>query len=220
MKKNIIRLISMLLILCCVTSAFAEEEFTLRSGIKFGDTLEEIVKKETSLKQKEKDRNWFKGTIAGNKDSEAGFFFDDSGKLTDMVYVFDQFGKDYKSSEDVSNVYATLYRSIENKYGSPIGNTGGSLELITGKAISRSAFYIALSKSFDGCDGDYIDYDEWTVDCSGGHVKIDLMSFYYRNQKYEYTFEVDLSYHFYTDAEYEEALNEKIAERRAIDDDI
>lgn len=219
MKKIITCVLSMLLVLCCVTPAFAEEEFTLRNGIKFGDTIEDIVEKETTLTQNEENSNWFTGTIAGYKDSDAGFIFDDDGKLTDMVYVFDQFDKDYKSREDVSSVYATLYRSIANKYGSAIGNTGGTLELITGIAITKSVFMVALAKRLEG-DGDFLDYDEWTVECSGGHVKIDLMSFYYRNKDYEYTFEVDLSYHFYTDAEYEEALNEKIAERKAVDDDI
>ena len=72
----------------------------------------------------------------------------------------------------------------------------------------------------DGYDGDYLDYDEWVVDCTNGHVKIDLISYYYRDADYNYNYDVDLSYYFYTDAEYEEALNEKIAERKAVDDDI
>lgn len=220
MKKNIIRLISMLLVLCCATSAFAEEEFTLRSGIKFGDTIEDIVEKETTLTREDDDSNWFKGTIAGYKDSQALFSFDDNGKLEDMCYAFDQFGNDYKSSSDVSDVYATLYKSVVRKYGSPLGNTGGNVELITGSAMTRMGIVVYMIGGMDGYDGDYLDYDEWIVDCTGGHVKIDLISYYYRDSSYDYHFQVDLSYRFYTDAEYEEALNEKIAERKAVDDDI
>lgn len=220
MEKNIIRLISMLLILCCVTSAFAEEEFTLRSGIKFGDTIEDILEKETTLTRKSDDSNWFTGTIAGYKDSEALFSFDDDGKLVDMGYSFTQFGNDYKSSSDVSDVYATLYKSVVRKYGSSLGNTGGNVELITGSAMTRMGIVVYMIGGMDGCDGDYLDYDEWIVDCTGGHVKIDLISYYFRDSNYEYHFNVDLSYRFYTDAEYEEALNEKIAERKAVDDDI
>ena len=220
MKKNIIRLVSMLLVLCCVTSAFAEEEFTLRSGIKFGDTIEDILEKETTLTREGDDSNRFKGTIAGFKDSQALFSFNDDGKLEDMCYIFDQFGNDYKSSSDVSDVYATLYKSVVRKYGSPLGNTGGSVELITGCAVDRMALVVYLFGGFDGSDSDYLDYDEWIVDCTGGHVKIDLISFYYRDSNYKYLFEVDLSYHFYTDAEYEKAVDAKRAERKAVDDDI
>jgi len=220
MKKNIIRLISMLLVLCCVTAAFAEEEFTLRNGIRFGDTIEDIVEKETTLTRESETSNWFKGTIAGYKNSQAGFSFDDDGKLVDMCYSFDQFGNDYKSSSDVSDVYATLYKSVVRKYGSPLGNTGGKVELITGIAMTRMGMTVYIIGGMDGYDGDYLDYDEWIVDCTGGHVKIDLISYYYRDSSYDYHFQVDLSYHFYTDAEYEEALNEKIAERKAVDDDI
>lgn len=220
MKKTITCLLSMLLVLCCVTPAFAEEEFTLRNGIKFGDTIEEILEKETSLTRKDDDSSWFSGTIAGYKDSEAGFFFDDDGKLVEMAYVFNQFGNDYKARSDVSDVYATLYRSIVNKYGSPIGNVGGTTELITGSAITRMSVMVYIFGGLDGYDGDYLDYDEWVIDCTNGHVKIDLISYYYRDADYNYNYDVDLSYYFYTDAEYEEALNEKIAERKAVDDDI
>ena len=220
MKKNVIRLVSILLVLCCVTTAFADEEFVLRNGIKFGDTIDEIVEKETTLTRKSDDSNWFVGTIAGYKDSEAGFFFDDGGKLEDMGYSFSQFGSDYKARSDVSDVYATLYKSIVRKYGSPIGNVGGNAELITGSAITRMSVMVYIVGGADGYDGDYLDYDEWIVDCAGGHVKIDLVSYYYRDSNYKYHFYVDLSYYFYTDADYEEARNEKIAARKVVDDDI
>lgn len=220
MKKVISLFIALTLIVSCGLVAHADEDFTLRNGIRFGDTLEEIVAKEKTLKQRESEPNWFDGTIAGVDDSEAGFFFDDDDKLTDMVYAFDGFGNDYKSRDDASNVYSSLYRSIVKKYGKALGNTGGNVELITGKAISRMAFTVYLLGGLDGYDADYIDYDEWVVDCTDGHVKIDLISYYYRNSDYEYNYSVDLSYHFYTDAEYQAAVDEKKAERQAVDDDI
>ena len=49
MKKMMKTLLCVLLILSCVPFALAEDDFTLRSGIVFGDTLEQIVSKETSI---------------------------------------------------------------------------------------------------------------------------------------------------------------------------
>ncbi len=46
MKKMMKTLLCVLLILSCVPFALAEDDFTLRSGIVFGDTLEQIVSKE------------------------------------------------------------------------------------------------------------------------------------------------------------------------------
>ena len=64
MKKMMKTLLCVLLILSCVPFALAEDDFTLRSGIVFGDTLEQIVSKETTLMQDADDPNTFKGKIA------------------------------------------------------------------------------------------------------------------------------------------------------------
>ena len=57
MKKMMKTLLCVLLILSCVPFALAEDDFTLRSGIVFGDTLEQIVSKETTLMQDADDPN-------------------------------------------------------------------------------------------------------------------------------------------------------------------
>ena len=68
--------------------------------------------------------------------------------------------------------------------------------------------------------GDYYDYDEWTLNYNDYNVKIDLISYYYRDDNYKYSYNVDLSYKKYTDADFEAKLKEKQGEREQVDDDI
>lgn len=207
-----IAILCMILLLCSTALA---DDFTLRSDIHFGDTMETILQKETTLTRTSETSNSFSGTIAGYSGSTCGFAFDDEGKLISMTYEFD-----CTSRESTNSHYKTLYDSLVRKYGSPLGNTNGSCHLITGPAMSNMAVWVYLFGTFNGWSADYYDYDEWTVDCDDYHVKIDLVSFYYRNSDYEYTYEVNLSYKQYTDAEYQAALDEKKTEREAVDNDL
>lgn len=217
MKKTISLLLCLILFLSLSCSCFAEEEFTLRNGIKFGDTMEDILAKEKTLTRKSESSNWFKGKIAGYSNAECGFYFDGDGKLKSMDYSF----SDSCTSRDSTNdVYKKLYQSLVRQYGKPKGNTGGSVELITSPAIERMAMWVYFLGALDKCAGDYYDYDEWIVDTDSYHVKIDLISYYYRDSDYEYSYFVDLSYHMYTNEEFMEALNEKVTEQNEVDDDL
>lgn len=207
-----IAILCMILLLCSTALA---DDFTLRSDIHFGDTMETILQKETTLTRTSETSNSFSGTIAGYSGSTCDFAFDDEDKLISMTYEFD-----CTSRESTNSHYKTLYDSLVRKYGSPLGNTNGSCHLITGPAMSNMAVWVYLFGTFNGWSADYYDYDEWTVDCDDYHVKIDLVSFYYRNSDYEYTYEVNLSYKQYTDAEYQAALDEKKTEREAVDNDL
>lgn len=196
-------------------NVFAEEEFTLRNGILFGDTMEDILQKEQTLIRSGDDSTSFTGRIAGFDGATCDFEFDDDDKLISMTYGFDCSSKDSMKDD-----YKTLYSSLVRQYGAAEGNTGGSCELITGPAISRMAMWVYLFGEVDGWAADYYDYDEWIIDCSDYHVKIDLVSYYYRNSDYEYTYIIDLSYHKYTDEDYEAAVQEKATEREEIDNDL
>ena len=205
--------ISLLFTLTCL----AESDFTLRNGILFGDTMEEILAKEKTLTRTSDDSNWFKGKIAGYSNAQCGFYFDDNNKLQSMDY---DFSSSCTSRDSTNEVYKKLYQSLVRQYGKSEGNTGGTVELITGPAIDRLALYVYLLGTLDKNAGDYYDYDEWIVDCDSYHVKIDLVSYYWRNSDYEYDYHVDLSYHKYTDAEYLEKLQEKKSEQNEVDDDL
>lgn len=200
-------------------SALADE-FVLRNGIVFGDTLDIVKQKETLTIQsssEDKDNNvWFDGTIAGMEGSVRFDFDEETGKLTDMLYSFDS-----KTDKDfVDNDYSTLFQSLSRKYGTPLGNSGGSLHIITGLAIEYPATIIGLYRYLIEGAGDFRDYDEWVVEADGYKVKIDLSSYYVRDKDYNYTYYNALSYHFFTDADYAAAIKGKMEENAAIDNDL
>lgn len=217
--KRLKRLLCVLLALSCMSFALADDDFTLRSGIKFGDTMEDILAKETTLVRTTDESNFtFTGKIAGYDDAGCIFYFDDDGKLIDMDYTF----INLCTSKDTTNdVYKKLYQSLVRQYGSPLGNTNGSCNLITGKAMENMAlwvyFFVPLMDNFAG---NYIDYDEWIVEADGYSVKIDLISYYVRDATYKYQYFLDLSYHYFTDADVEEARNEKQSAQAEIDSDL
>ncbi len=148
-----------------------------------------------------------------------GFYFDDDGKLTGMCYSFsDDSGVTSRSACD--SAYEKLTDGLKRKYGNPLGNTGGSIHLISGPAFERFGLWLALTALIDTWTSDYYDYDEWIVDTDDGHVKIDIVSYYYRNSDYDYSYYVDLSYHFYTDQDLQDKIDEKRQERDAVDNDL
>ena len=217
MKKIFCTMLCLILTLSCFPVAHAADDFTLRNGILFGDTMEDILSKETTLVRESDDSNFFKGKIAGYSNAACSFTFDNAGGLAEMTYTFD----DSCTSKDTMNeVYDTLYQSLKRQYGTPLGNTGGSCHLITGNALFRMALYVYLLGGSDGYSGSYADYDEWVVDCNGYHVKIDLASYYYRNKDYKYSYFCDVSYHYFTDADLEAARTEKQNERQEVDNDL
>ena len=69
-------------------------------------------------------------------------------------------------------------------------------------------------------EDNFRDYDEWIVDCGSYKVKIDLVCYYLRDNNYDYTYSNNVSYHYYTDADYLNALLEKINENAAVDNDL
>ena len=79
---------------------------------------------------------------------------------------------------------------------------------------------VYLFGELDGYDGDYYDYDEWTIDTDSYHVKIDLISYYYRDDDYEYYYYVNLSYYMFTDEEYNAEIDKKVEEQGEVDDDL
>ncbi len=219
MKRCVSILVALVFVIGISTFAFAEDGFTLRNGILFGDTMADILNKETKLTRSGDDSNSFKGTIAGYSGAECTFSFDDDDKLVSMNYTF---GSSIcgSSRDTTKDVYKKLYDSVVRQYGKPLGNTGGKCYLITGPAIDSMSLVVYLLGTLDGYKGDYIDYDEWTLRYDEYNVKIDLISYYYRDKDYDYHYTVGLSYHKYTDAEYDAKVQEKKGEQEEIDNDI
>ncbi|MDO4492525.1 MAG: hypothetical protein Q4C53_01410 [Clostridia bacterium] len=222
MKSLVLKWMAVLLVLAMAFPAFAEE-FALRNGILFGDKKEVVFQKEKTLKRESSDSNWFQGKIAGYVGASCGFYFDNEDKLESVCYSFGP--AVCYNSDEMNSVYKTLTESLKRKYGNPIGNTGGLVEPITGPAFeSLKEWYDIMYKFWDNGAVDYINYDEWAVDCGNYNVKIDIVSFYVRKENYNYQYFVYVSYHKYTEDDYKEAANEAAMkankEREEVDNDM
>ncbi len=90
-------------------SAFAEEEFTLHNGLKFGMTKDEVYETEKAAGvHLIEDDTWdyiWEGTIAGEWNSKLCISINDSG-LDKVVYEFDSLES-----------YDTLNNGLNEKYG-------------------------------------------------------------------------------------------------------
>ena len=218
MKKWIAMLLALLMIGGAVASG---EDFVLRKGIVFGDTKADVLRKEDTLVKSHPDDDddfWFKGRIAGFDNGECRFDFDDYGKLNGLFYTF---GSQVNTSKSVTDDnYQTLYDTLVRKYGAPLGNTGGTIDLITGAAFDNMAAVIYLFGSLDGITADYSDYAEWIVRCDNYNVKIDLVKFYYYDTSYDYTYYINVSYLKYTDAERDAKIREKQNEQSEVESDL
>ena len=227
-------------ILCLVCtllfSSFASaEEFTLRNGIKFGDTMEEVKNKETleidkfvdKIDTSENDTSsddetkypysitTKKGTLAGISDSYIYYQFDAEKTLRNVDYCF----KSSSYKDFVDNDYDNVNQGLRRKYGSPLGYSGGSMYIFSGTAITFAALIAYLYDYIDGY-GDLRDYDEWVVDADGYHVKIEQVEYYYGSSYSSLTYGYRMSYTYFTDDDLKNAQDSKREEHNSVDNDL
>ncbi len=224
----------------CFGCAFADEDnggFTLRNGIMFGDTIDDILAKETTLKSTsysldsyDANQTMFIGTICGYDNSTCVFSFDESNMLYDMLYGFEIYDMLYGSEiydtlyrfaiEDngyFDAVYGTIYNGLKRKYGEPLySNEDKPSYIIVGSA------YNLLDLANENVDNPNLEKCcEWVIDVGSYHVKIDfaLISWYFAHWNlYEHS--ILLSYHKFTDSDYEARIAEKLHEQEIIDRDL
>lgn len=234
--KKIISLLLVSAMLLLSISAVAEG-FSLRNGISFGDTMEEVLEKETleidemddgtaeEDEEAEEDDDeeaeypyyieTVKGTVAGISGSYIRYKFDADKTLREVIYYFKTWDDKDLSDSD----YETLYSSLVRKYGSALGYSNGSCYIISGSALESAVISSYLFEMIGGY-GDLRDYDEWDVDTGEYHVKIELVQSYYGSSYSELKFDNRMSYTYFTDEDLAAAQAEKVAERQAVDDDL
>ena len=111
MKRVTSLVLVCILLFGCLSGAIAED-FQLRNGIQFGDDLETVKSKETlTIQDGSTDKTnkvWFDGKIAGIEGSVRYDFDEETGKLIEMLYIFDE----TTSKDTVDSNYTTLYHTI------------------------------------------------------------------------------------------------------------
>ena len=180
-----------------------EASFTLRNGILFGDTKEDVVAKEKDLSlQKDNTSSLtYSGGIAGYL-GDATFYFGKHGELTDLLYCFDS----AKDSE-ITEIYSTIEGSCIRKYGDALNLGAERVFPIQGKAIKTAQGRVDTAKK----GGILVKYDEWVVfGDDGNNAKIEL-ALSYEKQLFGKKYYVDVSYNSFTQEELETILNEKVS---------
>lgn len=231
MKKMLSILVSLILLFSMLpinTIAYADiasdavvssnvEEFSLRNGINFGDSIEEVKEKETLTFQSSSSTTLQTnpGTVSGYDDTTITFSFNDD-QLKEMSYKFEE-----TSSRDlVNSEYDTIYKGLVRKYGEPLDTGGGSTYIINTSVFERSLLALSLKKLIGGA-GDYVDYDEWLVKVNNDYyVKIDLLSYYIGESYSKAEYSLVVGYRKITEDEIITAKNEKQEKQNKVDNDL
>lgn len=143
--KKIISILLILSLICCYASSLASDnDFSIRGGISFKSTKDEIVSYEESQGGKV-DLNplktydsvtWFTNncilvngiSFGGYDEAEVVYYFDDNDKLLSILFLPHHFVDD-KSSADKQ---FDQFNGALEKYGSPIATNGEYLEIEPG----------------------------------------------------------------------------------------
>ena len=151
--------------------------FEIRNGIHFGMSREEVRETETMPLQKElkNDLLFGKGKVAGIEDSSVQYVFSEDGKLISVIYIL-KVAPDtpFQQRED----YGKIQKALENKYGEPLGYTGGETYYYAGTQLSiweMPGIRLLIEPDVDV-------YDEWILDNGDEHVKINHIGFGYSMQ--------------------------------------
>lgn len=237
--KRLICVIVAILLAFSMSSALAEG-FTLRNGIVFGDSMEDVLAKETLEVDEIEDGSdeeasattdnddsddetdhpyWIttcEGTVAGIDNSYIKYNFDADKMLREVIYYFET----YSSKDTSDSDYETINNGLIRKYGSPLGYSNGDCYIFTGAALESAVIsaYI-FSDLLDGY-GDIRDYDEWDVDTGDYHVKIEQVQFYYGSSYSELKYAHQMSYTYFTDDELQAEKDAKRESQEAVDNDL
>ena len=211
----------------------APRSFTLRNDIHFGDSMATVRAKETlPFKEDECTQEclWTqKGTVAGVGGIHLRYMFTD-GKLQEIEWQLDEYPA--FSVEAYDEAYAQLYKMLEDNYGSALGYKHGRCHPVTTHIID-SAVYLwkHVNEADDGhfynpssieCLKNMRRYDEWVVHFGQNeHVKLDLVQLYCAigNHSTRWRF-VFVGYKYFTEMEWDAAIQQKKTENQAVFNDI
>lgn len=217
--KKIVCLMIIMLCTFSIAISFAEE-FTLRNGIKFGDSVETVKEKET-LEIKNEGENEIRtasGELAGVNVDAIVYRFDEGGKLVSVLW---EVLNDGRNPYFPQKKFDSLNTALIKKYGVPDNTDTQSFFIIQGAAIEEmmklaqesSLFQFSMALGIAGP----VKQSEWQIESKDNqNVKIDLL--YYK--VYDEDYRIRLSYDLYTDEELEEQQRLKESEENNVQDDL
>ncbi len=214
--KKIVALI-VCIILIASWAVCTAEDFIIHSGTTFGDSIDDVKKKETF----ELDSGGssyklsYKGNIAGYDGVVIDYYFDlnNDGKLYDAHYeMANTYHMSYKK-KDVLEIFNHLDELLTIKYGKKISEKDSAYVYLKGFYFKAQ---IEQLNSFRYKESRRIEVNSWVVPYDGYYVKIDLYCCY---DAPEVVFGVDqanaecgIEYYIYTDEHLNQILNEYIGD--------
>lgn len=172
------RLFSIIMLLLMITTISVAEEFTLRNGIIFGDSMDTVRQKETIAIDEEMsdavELKTQKGVVAGFEATTIYYTFDDN-QLIDIWWRISMPSKD-----DMGSAYQMLKESLSEKYGKPLGNKDGVYHPVHGTATQfRNDPAGSELRALLGWKAGILEYDEWVYEyAEGKSMKIELVQDY------------------------------------------
>lgn len=177
-KKQIsfLLIIAMIIALCGCSSTEKgkpNSDFEIRSGIHFGDSIDEVKNKEQTLKfDRLEDSNnslLFYGGLDNIEHATAIFFFDKNNVLNDFYYRFWNISEDPIVNE---KIYKTVYNNCVKQFGESISN---GKKYPVGKAVEISNRDMNEAKE-NGGSGKVFASNEWLVEGRNGQDAIKIGS--------------------------------------------
>ncbi len=151
------RFIALIMTILCVSSmAVAEEKevFSIRNGIRFGMTIEEVQKHEKApVKRSDENSRWIDYspvTIVDIDNCLVEYKFSDSNRLNS---VFMNLCNDRANYITVSSQYDTLNRALIEKYGAPLVLGKGESSIYASPHLNQVVKFLSLYDNYK--------YDEW-----------------------------------------------------------
>lgn len=188
----------LIMLLAGVLSTACADEFTLRNGIRFNDTMDEVLSKETEpFATIDREGGMLKteeGQISNIYGTSVDFHFEED-QLYAMYYRYPAFKLDWATA----GCYELINEALVEKYGRSL--SGRAAESVIQSGCFTADSLIAYLSGGSVCQG-----DEWLIEYSDYSVKIEHI-YYYNGATEEY--EHDLSYVLITDDEIQSREEEK-----------
>lgn len=241
MNKKVGCLVTLLLFIIFISNVFAESEasassFSVRNGIQFGDSVEEVKKKDEAFKDIEaKPFSFSKYEIIYPNSLECDdielvgipmnlkYFFDEAGLKEFRYYITHRpslvISKDMLkvfSFSQLETAYDVLEQSLTKKYGDKLDENDPLTELIEPEASS-------IQRPIDGLAGLRLEFtregirlSDWLVKYDNYYVKITLNLV----QENSTDGRLTLSYYMVTEEEFDALYAAYANKIREIEDDI
>lgn len=212
MALFVVSFLVMSVLLGCSCALAEGETFTIRNEITFGMTKNEVIERETALRNNANNISteceYVDVSIAGINGCKLYYLFDDANKLYRVHIYFYPDNDKYIRDVTAKANYTAVNNVLVSKYGNSLGNKDGYTHSVQTKALEFHLKTVDLTKllmAIRGAGKLAEQYDEWVIRVDGGYIKMDHM-FSHLSGIDGTACTHELDYTFYTEAEWNQIV--------------